>query len=119
MNLYSVNEVLSKQETLHGMQIYVEGILTFEFENYSLLHWPSCDRNNQSIWLQESEGVFRFNDKKLNSLHARKVVCLGKIESIKSEWGYGHMGLWSLQIIPQEIVYYKQWYEANGPNETK
>ena len=113
MRLYSVNELLSKQESLHGEQVYIEGILNFEFEDTSLLHWPSSDRGKQSIWLQEGEGVFCFNNKKLESLHARKIVCLGKVDSMKPEWGYGHMNLWSVQIIPQEIVYYKKWYEAN------
>ena len=118
LKLYSVNELLSKQEGLHNKQIYVEGILNFEFEDISLLHWPSSERENQSVWVEQGEGVFCFNEKKLKSLHARKIVCLGKIESMKSEWGYGHMGLWSVQIIPREIVYYKKWYEANGNNET-
>lgn len=72
MRIYSVNEALSLKYALHGRRVYIEGVLIFETENVSLLHWPKSERGQQSIWLQESSGPMCFNDQGMEKLVEKK-----------------------------------------------
>jgi len=124
MKIYSVNEILEEKTTLHGQRVYLEGILTFETENISLLHWPKSERKSKSIWLEEGRGALRFNATGMKRLAGKKVIVLGEFQSkITSEhdnfyFGFGHLGMWSAKLVATEIHYYKRWHEANGTSET-
>jgi len=124
MKIYSVNEILGEKTTLHGQRVYLEGVLTFETENISLLHWPKSERGSKSIWLEESKGPLRFNEIGMERLIGKKVIALGEFQSkITPEHdnfyhGFGHLGMWPAQLVITEIQYYKSWHEANGTTET-
>ena len=124
MKLYSVNAALKNRNQLHGDRIYIEGLLSFEFENISISHWPKAEQEGSGVWIAESNGVFRFNTDALEKFAGKKVVCLGQFQSsfesdmFDGPWGFGHFGLWSAQIVATEIVYYKKWHIANGTSET-
>ena len=120
MKLYSVNEVLENKESLHGQRIYIEGLLSYDVEDVSLLHWPKAEQSEIGIWIEESNGAFKYSFESLDNLAGKKVVCLGEFQSsseadtFDGEWGFGHMSLWPAQLIATELVYYKKWQEANG-----
>ena len=124
MKLYSVNEVLENKEKLHGQRIYIEGLLSFDTEDISILQWPKSEQSGLGIWIEETNGVFKFNFSSLEKLAGKKVVCLGQLQSERTseefdgEWGFGHMSLWQAQIVATELVYYKKWHEANGSSQT-
>ncbi|WP_157939624.1 hypothetical protein, partial [Enterovibrio norvegicus] len=82
--------------------------------------WPLSERGQRSIWLKESEGPLRFNHAGMERLAAKKVIALGEFQSELSPdnenfyHGFGHFGMWSVQLVVTEIQYYKKWHEANG-----
>ena len=124
MKLYSVNEALENKEQLQGQRIYVEGLLSFDVEDISLVHWPKAEQSGRGIWVEEGNGVFKYNFEALDKLAGKKVVCLGEFQSsnmsdtFDGDWGFGHMSLWQAQLIATELVYYKTWHEANGTLRT-
>ena len=124
MKLYSVNEALDNREKLNGKRIYVEGLLSYDVEDITLVHWPKSEHRNRGIWIEETNGVFKFDFKALEKLAGKKVVCLGEFQTtnvpgtVDGSWGFGHMSLWNAQIVATELVYYKKWHEANGTLET-
>ena len=124
MKLYTINEAFEKKESLQNQRIYIEGLLTFETEYISLSHWPKSEQSGNEIWIEETNGVFKFNFESMEKLSGKKVVCLGEFQATKipstfdGDWGFGHMGLWPAQIVATELVYYKTWHEANGTIET-
>lgn len=124
MKLYSVNEALSQKKELHGKTIYVEGLLQFGVENISILHWPKSEQDGRGVWIEETNGVFKYDFDVLKRLAGKKVVCLGEFcsevteETVEFYWGFGHMGLWPAQVVATELVYYKKWHEANGTLRT-
>ncbi len=124
MKLYSVNEALEKKHQLHGQRIYVEGLLSYDTEDISIMHWPKSEQGGLGIWIEETNGAFKFNYSSLEKLAGKKVVCLGQFQSestsetFDGEWGFGHMSLWPAQIVARELVYYKKWHEANGTLKT-
>lgn len=124
MKLYTVNEALSKRKELNGKRVFIEGLLSFGYENISLLHWPKSEQVDAGIWVEETNGVFKYNFKSLEKLSGKKVVCSGEFQSVNietefdGEWGFGHMSLWPAQIVATDLVYYKNWYEANGTSKT-
>jgi hypothetical protein len=120
MKLYCVNETLENREKLHSQRIYIEGLLSYDVEEISLLHWPKSEQRYRGIWIDETNGVFKLNNSALEKLAGKKVVCLGEFQSANIEetfdgdWGFGHMSLWPARIVTTELVYYKTWHEANG-----
>jgi len=127
MKLYSVNEAYELKDTLHNQHIYIEGLLTYEDDNISLSHWPKKEQKQHSIWIEETQGAFRYNHAALKKLSNKRVVCLGNFQSKITEetvdwyWGFGHLGYWGMQIVATELLYYKKWLQANNSykNEVK
>ncbi|MGH1441620.1 MAG: hypothetical protein ACRBBR_16015 [Cellvibrionaceae bacterium] len=119
MKAYSVNEALENKVKLQGQRIYVEGLLSYDVEDISLVHWPKAEQSDRGIWIEESNGVFKYNFEALETLAGKKVVCLGEFQSsntsdtLDGDWGFGHMNLWQAQLIATELVYYKIWHAAN------
>ncbi|MCC5639756.1 hypothetical protein LC593_28800 [Nostoc sp. CHAB 5844] len=63
MQLITVNNAIDYLDTLNAKYLYLEGLLTFEFENMCVSHWPKAEhRENSSIWLDVGIGAFRFNE---------------------------------------------------------
>jgi hypothetical protein len=124
MKLYSVNEALENRENLGGQRIYVEGLLSYDVEDISLVHWPKAEQYSRGIWIEEGNGVFKYNYEALEKLAGKKVVCLGELQSSNTsdtfdgDWGFGHMSLWQAQLVATELVYYKAWHKANGTLRT-
>ena len=51
----NVNEALDRLDELAGLDICIQGVLSFEFENVSLSHTPVAERRagyHSSIWLE-------------------------------------------------------------------
>ena len=67
MNTLSVNEALASLDVFDGQPIAVSGVLQFEFENVSLNHAPTSERNenpySSSIWLSVGCGALGFDTK--------------------------------------------------------
>ena len=70
MKLYSVNEVLENKEKLHGQRIYIEGLLSFDTEDISILQWPKSEQGDLGIWIEETNGAFKFNFSSLEKLES-------------------------------------------------
>lgn len=122
MELLTINEAPEHLDTLSGKYVYVEGLLTFEFENTCVDHWPKTEQipwsvdadylDNSSIWISIGCGAFDFNEKILTSWNGKRVVVGGTLYSPEPEYGgTGHMSAWPAQIIATQIELLKKWHE--------
>lgn len=115
MKLYTVNELLEQGNELSGNCIQVEGILSFEFENISISHWPKAERHDEcyasSIWIDEYYPLYSFNESQLERWSGKRIVILGVVEfsTPHPDSGYGHFSLWPARIIARRIDLLKTW----------
>lgn len=118
MKILSVNQALECARHNDGACLTVEGILSFEFENVALYHWPKAERREgyaSSIWIEGDGSVFGLNDEVLRRWNGKRVVILGTVDFANGTdvdgWdsGFGHFCLWPAQVHPRRIDLLKRW----------
>lgn len=106
MEILSVNEAIDRVEALDGANIYLEGVLSYEFENVSIDHCVNSERRangyGSSIWLEVNH-VLKFDSRVMDKWSGKKVLVEGMLEKPDAEFGAGHMGLWHATIIATDI----------------
>jgi hypothetical protein len=93
----SVNEAIQQLGEVKEMQISIQGLLQFEFEETVLWHFPKAERVNgygSSIWLRTD----KFNHKTWLRLHGKRVLITGVLHAPDATGGCGHMS-----ICPAEL----------------
>lgn len=106
MNIYSVNKAVDDIDLLDGKSIYLEGSLSFKFENVSInhhVHSEAKDREYQSsIWLQ-ADAILQFDRRVMEKWSGKKVLVEGTLVKPDPVFGAGHMGLWPATIVVTDI----------------
>ena len=64
MELLTVNDVIDRHFPPGAPCIHVTGVLTFDFEDVSLAHWPKAERDarRQGIWIEPDGPAFTFEE---------------------------------------------------------
>lgn len=129
MNPISVNAALGRLTKNGSECIAVEGILCFEIENISLLHWPKAERCSEgyqsSIWIDADGPAFDFDQTILERWAGKRVVVLGTAERAEKstmdgwELGFGHFGIWNTRIRARRIDLLKHWKNDHPETEKK
>ena len=110
----AVNELVDRIADLHGKPVAVVGLLTFEFENISVDHYPKAERRNDtydvgspcnpsSIWLAFGAGSMRPSERVLSSWNGKRVRVTGIAYGSRGAMGCGHLGGWACEIEPYSI----------------
>ena len=110
----SVNEVIDRLPELDGRSIEVTGLLTFEFENTSIGHFPKAERRDiteevepsyyqSSLWLAFGSGSVQPNEKVLSSWAGKRVLVTGILRGPSGPFGCGHFSGWGCEIEPYSI----------------
>ena len=120
MKPLTVNEVLARLPELHGCCVLVEGVLTYEFECDSLVHWPKAECGaKSSLWMELDGEVFAFDDDIMRRWSGKRVVILGVIvkpedTTMEGAFGCGHMGMWPGAIRARRIDLLKRWMKEHA-----
>lgn len=106
MNHLSVIEALLRIDSVLGLDISIEGTLSFEFENVAL--WQSIETLNKhdyraSIWLEVGTGAYAFNESVCAALHRKRVIVTGSMVGFNSNFGFGHMNLWPAAFLARSL----------------
>lgn len=103
----SVNEAIDRLASEAGAVVAISGILSFEFENVSLNHYPVSERRDaygSSIWLNAGTGSIQFNVQALKRWHGKRVVVTGTIHGPSEGFdGCGHMSLCAAELLVASI----------------
>lgn len=103
----SVNDALRSLENLAGQDVSVTGVLSFEFEDVSVSHWPSgeCAAGYQSsIWLSTGAGSLQFDLSACKRLSGKRVVVQGTLLLPNpSLGGCGHFSMWPAEIVARTL----------------
>ena len=102
----SVNQALAQLEALSGEDVQVRGILSFDFEDVCISHFPKSERkedNQSSIWLQVGAGALGFDEDVCRRLHGKRVVAEGTLFAADPTMGCGHMGGWPAQLLVRNL----------------
>lgn len=105
MQLLSVNDAIASIKHLHGQRIYVEGLLTYEYEDISISHWPKSEQYSDSDKSTITIGVsyrsaFSFNHEAMERLAHKRVVVFGQIQDTTDGTSYMSMPYRSpIQIV--------------------
>jgi hypothetical protein len=102
----SVNDAIDGFGTLAGAPIEVHGLLTFEFEEVAIWHFPKAERRDpatsdryvSSLWLQFGSGSIRPNDVALERWSGKRVAVSGILRPASAAMGCGHFGMWPGEI---------------------
>ena len=82
--LLSVNEALADLSALEGLDVRIQGVLHFEFEDVALYHHPKAERKDgydSSIWLEVGTGSLGFNTETCTRLNGKLVSVHGTLFS--------------------------------------
>lgn len=107
--MLSVNELIDRLPELDGLPVEVTGLLTFEFENVSIDHFPKAERREitegtdppyyqSSVWLALGSGSLRPNEKVLSRWVGKRVRVRGVVRGPRGPGGCGHFGGWGCEI---------------------
>jgi hypothetical protein len=110
----SVNEVIDRLPELDGQPVEVTGLLTFEFENTSLGHFPKAERREiteeveppyyqSSVWLSFGSGSVQPNETVLSRCAGKRVLVIGVLRGPSGPFGCGHFSGWGCEIEPYSI----------------
>ncbi|WP_266172001.1 hypothetical protein [Dyella subtropica] len=103
----SVNEAIDRLAWKPGAVVAVSGILSFEFEDVSLNHFPISERREgygSSVWLSAGTGSIQLNEQVLKRWHGKRVVVTGTIHgSYAGFGGCGHMSLYAADLLVASI----------------
>ncbi|OUS25535.1 hypothetical protein A9Q99_20970 [Gammaproteobacteria bacterium 45_16_T64] len=106
MEIYSVNEAVDRIESLDGFNVYLEGALSFEFEDMAIYHSVSSERRGRgygsSIWLEVND-LLRFDRAVMEKWTGKKVLVEGVLVQPDPDFGAGHLGLWTATIVATDI----------------
>ncbi len=98
----SVNEAIENLASLSGRDVAITGLLTFEFENISLDHWPKAEQRegtSSSIWISTGTGALQFDEQVCRRLSGKRVVVEGTLHQPDPRFGgCGHMSSWPAEI---------------------
>ena len=107
MEILTVNYAIDNLEILSNQPIYLKGILSFQFEDISINHYPKIEYRNDgssSIWIDVDYGILRFNEPVLSKWHGKRIIIEGILQPPDPCFGgVGHMSLWSASIVATEI----------------
>jgi hypothetical protein len=79
---FTVNEALDRIDELADSDIYIHGLLCFEFEDVSISHVPRAEQREgylSSIWLSVGDGALGFDRRVCESLSGKIVVVEGRL----------------------------------------
>lgn len=102
----SVNQALARLETLNGKDVCVEGVLSFDFEDVCISHFPTRERgegDRSSIWLEVGNGAMGFDQDICRRLHGKRVVVEGTLSAASAAMGCGHMGMWPAKLLARDL----------------
>ncbi|GAA5218504.1 hypothetical protein ACFSJ3_08130 [Corallincola platygyrae] len=114
MEILSVNEVIENLNKYAGKNVYLYGLLVWEFENECISHLPAGERkdgfNQSSIWLSCSP-LLKFETRAMKKLGHKPVLVEGLVLAPDPELGgCGHLSHWPAEIVATDIERYKvQW----------
>jgi hypothetical protein len=105
----SVNELVDRARELDGQPVEVVGLLTFEFEDRSLGHFPKAERREiteavdppyyqSSVWLAFGTGSIRPNHDVLARWTGKRVRVVGVVRTPAGPGGCGHFGGWGCEV---------------------
>lgn len=114
MSPLSINQAIDRLDELHGLDITIYGILSFEFEDCCIEHYPKAERRlavgnrdgftNSSIWLEVGTGSLGFNVPTLKKWHGKRVVIEGTLYGPGPMFdGCGHLSRWPAAILARTI----------------
>lgn len=112
--MLSVNQLIDRLSELDGQAVEVTGLLTFEFENVSIGHFPKSERREiteeveppyyqSSVWLSFGSGSIQANEKILSKWVGKRVLVTGVLRGPRGPGGCGHFGGWGCEIEPYSI----------------
>ncbi len=112
--MLSINELLAHRSELDGKPIEVCGLLTFEFEDTSLTHFPKAEQREpsddftqpyypSSVWLSFGSGSIQPNKEVLSRWNGKRVRVIGIVRTAKESFGCGHFSAWECEIEPFTI----------------
>lgn len=112
--MLTVNEVIDRFPELDGQPVDVTGLLTFEFENTSLGHFPKAERREiteeieppyyqSSVWLAFGSGGIQPTENVLSKWAGKRVLVTGVLRGPRGPGGCGHFGGWGWEIEPYSI----------------
>lgn len=112
--MLSVNELIDRLPELDGQPVEVTGLLTFEFENTSIGHFPKAQRREiteeieppyyqSSVWLTFGSGSIQPNDNVLSRWTGKRVLVTGVLRGPSGPCGCGHFGGWGCEIEAYSI----------------
>jgi len=112
MEILSVNEVIENLDKYAGKNVYLQGVLVWEFENISICHLPRAERKEgffeSSIWLSCSPGL-KFEDRVMQKIAHKPVLIEGKVLAPDPKFGgCGHLSGWPAEIVATDIEKYKR-----------
>lgn len=103
----SVNEAISQLNQRAGTTVCVVGILSFDFEDVSLWHFPKAERgeyNDSSLWLSTGYGSMQFDEHAMRRLSGHRVQVLGTLHGPDPVLGgCGHMSGFPAEILVSSI----------------
>ena len=102
----TVNQAVEQLSELTGNDVAITGILSFEFEDVSLNHFPIAERKDgyqSSIWLEAGLGSLGFDEKVCERLHGKRVTVQGRLLNANPSIGAGHMGLWPAELLARVL----------------
>lgn len=103
----SVNEAISQLNQRAGTTVCVVGILSFDFEDVSLWHFPKAERgeyNDSSLWLSTGYGSLQFDEHAMRRLSGHRVQVLGTLHGPDPVLGgCGHMSGFPAEILVSSI----------------
>ena len=108
-NVLSVNELIDRASELDGQPVDIVGILTFEFEDCSLGHFPKVERREitetidtpyypSSVWITFGTGSIQPNEEVLTRWTRKRVRVVGVVHVPKDGAGCGHFGRWGCEV---------------------
>ena len=102
-----VEAVLKSMSAWVGSDIWVQGVLAFEFEHvalYATLEDLKHSRYESSIWISVGMGSLRFDDRVCGKLHRKPVVVAGTLLApLPKLGGCGHFSAWPAEILARTL----------------
>jgi hypothetical protein len=109
--MLNVNELIDRGGELDEKPVEVCGLLTYEFENTSLQHFPKAEQREpsdardatfypSSVWLGFGSGSIQPNAKVLTRWNGKRVRVTGILRVAKAPFGCGHFSAWDCEIEP-------------------
>lgn len=102
-SIFSVNDVVTSIDRLHGRTVRIACVLIVEFEGNSIWHIPTAERlpdYESSLWANFDFEAIGFLPQKLDEFDGRHVVVNATIDREEQ----GHFSLWPGSVIIRSIT---------------